>query len=263
MKELSKRKNDHNILNVKQRRVLDLLYRFRFITALLLSQYKGTSLSTVKASLALLEKQSYIAKRYDKTYKLAGKGAEYYLAPQGLKELRSSQDTDEDILHSMYKNSHLSSAFIERCLQSVQTYIKLDKDYPERFNIYTRVEMTHVDGFIDPTPDLYLESTKENKLNYFLELQAGNQLFVLRKRVAAIVDHYDSGEWERGDYPDTLVVCDSPQAEKAIQEYLAQLLESTGVDDEIRFLTTSQKALQNYEKNIWTNPLAHEKMVSL
>lgn len=257
------RSKPHNRLNAKQLRTLRLIYRFRFVTIPLLSQYKKTSLTPTKRSLALLKSQGYIDKQFKKEYRMAGKAARYYIATEGRNELKGKDGIDDLILHAMYKNPSMHESSVDRYLYAMELYIKLEKDYPSKFEIYTKVETTHVDGFLEPTPDLYLKGVDESKPSYFLELQSASQVFVLKMRIQAYIEHYDTGDWEDGDYPSILVVCDTPQSERTIQEFAAKVLESTGIEDEMTFLTTTLHALRNNTKEIWTNPVEPDKLFSL
>jgi predicted transcriptional regulator len=70
-------------LNEEQVAVLQLLWRFRFASNEQIAKYQQKPNSkAVQKRLKILEDQGLIAKRYDKSYKLQGKPAAYYLTPR-------------------------------------------------------------------------------------------------------------------------------------------------------------------------------------
>src|ERR1700759_2928953 len=78
----------HRTLNNQQVEVLDWLYRFRFSTSRQIARCLGKDkFKSVQKKLQILEKQGYIGKRYDGSYKLQGRPAEYYLTPKGARQL--------------------------------------------------------------------------------------------------------------------------------------------------------------------------------
>ncbi len=90
-------------LSVKQIGLLKLVYKFRFVSTDLLAEAESRDRSTVYECLYVLEKQGFVAKRYDKTYRLAGKPASYFLTPQAIGLLRKYDDLSEKSLRNMYK----------------------------------------------------------------------------------------------------------------------------------------------------------------
>jgi predicted transcriptional regulator len=75
-------------LNNNQQDILRLLYKFRFSTSELIAKYLNKpNVKLVQKKLKLLEDRGYVAKRYDKSYKLRGKAARYYLTPKAARLL--------------------------------------------------------------------------------------------------------------------------------------------------------------------------------
>lgn len=71
-------------LNLEQIAVLDWLYKVRFSSSKQIAKYlRKANLKTIQNKLQILEKRGFIYKHYDKSYKLAGRSAEYFLTPKG------------------------------------------------------------------------------------------------------------------------------------------------------------------------------------
>src|SRR3990170_4920383 len=98
----------HNKLNTEQLAVLQLVYKFRFASSKQIAAYQQKkSAKTIQKRLKILEDQQLIAKRYDKSYKLKGKPAAYYLLPQGARALgaHTEREPDEPInLRRIYRD---------------------------------------------------------------------------------------------------------------------------------------------------------------
>lgn len=66
-------------LNPEQLAVLQWLYQYRFSTSKqLVTHLRKPNLKAIQNKLQILEQQGFISKHYDKTYKLAGRAAEYF-----------------------------------------------------------------------------------------------------------------------------------------------------------------------------------------
>lgn len=259
-------------LNDNQLHLLKLIYKFRFVDARLLSSYRKVNISAVNRSLAVLVSKKLIGRNYQKDFRIKGIGAAYYLLPDSLKILKEKYMLNDKALHANYKNSRLSQTFVIHSLDIFKHYIALERNYSSEFNLFTKAELQDFDFFPDPYPDLYLRRINEsnNKPNeYILDILPDNQLFVLKKRILSIFDHFDSGEWEAGadsEYPAILLVCSGSAIESRIQELISKVLENSGIDDELTFLTTTSKALLNSTKSnrlIWSNVLSPEKLIDL
>ena len=116
MKNVEEKKKERK-LNKGQVAVLKLLYRYRFTTSELLAKAENQKhLQVTRSRLATLEKQGYIGKRYDNSYKLLGKFASYYLLPKGLQYLKSIEAAEPQIIKMVYNDRKASDKFIDFCL---------------------------------------------------------------------------------------------------------------------------------------------------
>jgi hypothetical protein len=81
----------HYNLSEKQINLLIIIYRFRFVTALLLGQYKNITAQSMKRSLNILEDSGYIDKRYSSSYKLQGKSTTLLTAVATIAEFSAGE----------------------------------------------------------------------------------------------------------------------------------------------------------------------------
>ncbi len=256
-------------LNQKQWHLLKMCYKFRFVTAALLARYKKVRVSAVNKSLVVLVDAGYLGRKYDKDYRIQGKGAVYYLTPKSLALLKDLETTEDNVLHAQYKNKTASSAFIDQNLNALSVYLSLRNTYPETFHIFTKPELAAYGYFPLPRPTLYLNrvqrATKQPN-EYMLELFPDTQFFVIKKRLDALVEHFDSGDWEAGaetEYPTILLVAPDARTEQKLQDQSVKIFDNSGIDD-LTILTTTLNALKTASQpEIWSDVNEPGKLAGL
>lgn len=258
-------------LNENQKQYLKLMYKFRFVSIPLLSMHKGISQVAVKRSLKTLEDRGYVQRRFKQSYFKQNKPASFSLNKQSIQYFKDNFTVNDSVLHTMYKNATVADSFVQQSLDVYHIFINLKKLYQETFNIFTRAEtVEYEETFPSPQPNLYLsrkDPSKELPNDYMLDIFTDVQLFVIKKRVDAYIQHYESGDWEEGVYPTILLVCDDSRIEQAIQEYIENSKDNAFIeDDDLIFLTTTAKALldsKNNNKIIWSGPYKPNELLGL
>lgn len=254
-------------LNPNQLNTLLFLFKFRFISSHLLSAAFGNkSRRTVQQTLQTLEAQGFVAKRYDSSYKLQGRQASYYLLPKAVRELKAKYSFDESILKPYLRNSSLSDNFIDHHLDIVKAYICLKNNYPKQFHIFTKYELTDFDYFPNPKPDIYLSRIKHcsNKPNeYLLDIYSNEPLFVIRRRAAGLISHFETNDWD-GKYPTILLACPDSKAESKIQSFAIKKLDNSELTELSMYTTTTKALISNdSNKDIWSSVEEPEQLLSL
>ena len=225
MKSVEEKKKERK-LNKGQVRVLELLYRYRFITSELLAKSENQKhLQVTRSRLATLEKQRYIGRRYDSSYKLRGKFATYYLMPKGLQYLKSIDVAEPQAIKMMYNDPKASDKFVDFCLSVCRTAQALISFYGEEARVFTRTELLDYDYFPQPQPDLYLSIKRKTMWHYFVDLyDDATPAFVPVKKIRKYAEHEGSGEWEStdSDYPEVIVACTSDKAEQRLRKKFSE-----------------------------------------
>lgn len=238
-------------LTQAQNELLKLLYKFRYSNSQLLSTHRNKSTTAINKTLTILLNRKFIGRNYNQNYKLAGRGAEYYLTNVGIRYLRETYHLNEAVLHAMYKNKSIGQPFVQKCLLIYETYIKLQKQYGDKFTILTRAEVADSEGFPTPLPDLYFYSdTNDNLLDIFSD----NLFYLIKKRIDQLIEHFEGGDWPEKDYPTLLLVFSDSRVESKAQTYIEKKRDDNYIEDEdLTILTTTQKALLTGSENaIWT-----------
>ncbi|MFI5270980.1 MAG: hypothetical protein ACHQT9_02970 [Candidatus Saccharimonadales bacterium] len=256
-----KQANRHNALNAKQVHILKLTYKFRFITAPLLAEYKGlSSRHSMYMTLERLASQDYLGKRVDANTDFQNKGARYFLTPDSFKELRDKHGLSERTKFAIYKNKSVSEDYIDGYITVLRVYLALRNAYPDTFHIFTSTELMDYDYMPEYHPDLYLNRIKASKTGvneYILYNLTSTQFYVFKKQFDKLLEHFDSGEWEAAvetDYPAILLVVSDGKQEKKLQEYIAKVMDNSGIDDLSIYTTTIKALLQKDIPNtaIWS-----------
>ncbi|GAC1391295.1 MAG: hypothetical protein NVSMB46_03250 [Candidatus Saccharimonadales bacterium] len=265
-------KTRHNSLNTKQIHILKMLYKFRFLTAPLLTHYKSLkSRHAMYRSLEILADQGYIGRRIEHNSNFQNKGIRYYLTPKGLSFAKEKFPISPHVRHAMYKNNSVSEDFIDRTIAIVRVYLAIRDCSTNTFHIFTKNELADFNYFPDPPLDLWLKRiTATDKLpnDYLLEFVSDTPLFIIKKRIDALIEHFDSGLWEaetNTNYPAYLFVCNDGKIEQRLQDHFNKVFDSTGIVNLCVFTTTT-KALFSSDKNttaIWTNVTQPSSLKSL
>ncbi len=240
-------------LNNDQAEVLYLLYRFRFGTSDLIAQCFGKNSGIyVYKRLKILSEQGYIGQRYDKSYRIRGKPAAYYLLPDGLKQLnerRSAEGKDALRASWLYKESKVSEAFVQYCLGVFGIYCGLRVHYGNNLQFFTKNQLANrYEYFADFTPAVYIRLSKNgSEQDFFLEyLESDKPLFTILQRLKQYVEYAECGDWEDGtgaDFPVVLLVCDTERLQKLLIKRPGIALD----EDDLKFYVTTPSRLDTWQ----------------
>ena len=244
---LVKSPSHRKALNSNQVRLLKVIFKFRFVSVPLLSEYLGKDKSTVYEQLLVLSSQGYIAKNYDSSYRLPPRPATYALAAKGIKYLRDSTDLGQTALRNMYKNKVARESLVQMSLRNFELCLKLERQCPDTFEIFTKSEFSQYDQFLRPSSDLWLrrkQKQQDKPDSYLVEfIDVGTFSWILRKRIQAHQDFFDEQDAEV--YPYVLFVTGNDSTERRIQ----RMLENCFADFE--FYTTTAERLATDTIKIW------------
>jgi len=235
----------HKALNKDQLNVLYALYKFRFGTTDLLKTTRSKSISRqyMNKRLQILCEQEFIDRRYDSSYRLQAKFAQYYLLPKGIEVLKQyPEHFNKQVLRNIKKDVDASDRFVRHGINVFAVYARLKELYGDvsgdGFHFYTRSYMVgeKAEGFPKPLPDAFASlKTAQNKpiQHYLIECFDDTMpQSTMQKRIEQLVDHADSEEWAlTGSYPNILLLCDTERLQKNIQRWANAELEQSWLND--------------------------------
>jgi DNA-binding MarR family transcriptional regulator len=242
----------YNKLNAKQLHILTLIYKFRFISIPLLTEYQNLrSQSTLLRNLKILEEQGYVGRRFDLTFKIDRKPAYYFLAAKGIAVFKDDPRFDSGVLHSYYKNKNVSEPFMQHSVDVLAVFNSIKHTYADSFDIFSKSELATFDDFPENKPDLFIRGKNE----YFITLAHDIQPYLTRKRLNEYITHSEEDGWDGGVYPTLLFIFADSNNETRFLGYTKSALQSAGIDgDELRIGTTTMRAMTRkpYNALIWT-----------
>lgn len=226
-------------LNQQQRDILALLARFRFGTRTLFSQSLSTSLRYTHERLRILVEQEYIGKRYDNSYKLAGRSAEYYLLPKGIAMLAENDIASPKLVKLLAKDERASDRFVRHCLSILGAAAQLKSLYGKNLQFRTRSDYAGNTLFPQPLPDGYafIESPgTEERTHYFIECFDGTMPeSVMRATITKHIEFYDNGNWESDTrYPSIVLICRDERLKTKVEKWVQKAV-AEGWSDNLHF----------------------------
>lgn len=235
-------------LTNQQLTILDLIYRFRFVSTKHVQQALGIKYpGNVQARLNLLVDKGYIGRRYEPSYKLAGLPAAYFILPGGMAVLKDQNpDIDRASLRYAYKDPTATDEFVRRCLLIGDVHVELAKQYGDNLEFFTKAECRGYDYFPKPLPDAFIRVAQPDRRpkarEYFLEICADTvPAFVHRRCIQQYIDYADEGEWEAAletKLPAVLLVCTTPALQAKLSRLAKRMLDDA-YEEELQIVAVS------------------------
>jgi len=253
----------HYSLTSKQLAILNLLYRFRFITSDRLSKTLNISKSTTNKRLQLLLELNYIGRLHKPEDRILHKHAAYYLLPGGIAELKKiSQDKYlPKVLRNIRNDAKASDQFVDHNLAVHDVYYALRSEYGDKLQFFTSPQMAAVSYFPKQTPDAHIQLGRDNPSLFLLDVLHQDQPFFKATRaIFRYVKYASQDEWpNQYEFPKTLLVCDGLALKKRLIKKLQYALENLD-DTRLQFFITTQDDLKNDKWNSMAEP---EEILSL
>ena len=242
-------------LNQGQIDILKTIYKFRFGTrdliAASLSKQNG---NPIYSRLSILEERDVLARRYNSSYKLRGRAAEYYLTPSGLRTLRTQTELDgldDRAIKASYKDKNASDGFIRRCLTIFALSNHLEHAYAG-LQTFTKRELPEYDYFPAQLPDIFVSyKTEAGTKHFFIELfTEDTPSFAADRRLRQLIKYYEDDEWSVTEMPFPTILCvgENANVEKRLRKQIARALNRA--DSHIEFCAVNMATLLKATKEI-------------
>lgn len=205
-------------------------------------------------ALKILVDQDYISSRYEKAFKLQGKGPRYYIRPKGVRRLSEQYGFDERVVRNQYKNKTVSNDFVEHNVDVLAVHTTLRAIYPDVFVTRTRTSLAATNHFLQQRPDLYLHRrvlSTQKPNDYLIEVFDNVPNFVMKKRFDDYIEHYyddDMPPEMENAYPAILFVCPSRSAEKTLRTHIRRSLDNDyNLEEDTLLIYTTTLALRGLQ----------------
>ena len=252
----------------QQLRILELIYKFRFVSTAQLQFVLGKKqIQQIQQRLNLMLERQWIGRNFSKLDRLTGKYASYFLLPGGMKILKAQaaktgKELDKRLLHNIYKDKTASERHITHCMAVGDIYCDLRRIYGETMQYFTKSLLTSYDYCPVPRADAFLrlaETTlpKSKKHEFFLDYcEEAVPFFAYRNRIKYYEEYDDEDTWSDAAHtklPTVLLVAESPRLQRRLLRFLKKYLEGVYSDD-LKFLVTNKELLTGAkpDSTIWS-----------
>lgn len=255
-----KKIDGRSVIKQSQVDILEVLYKYRFGSRLLLARVLQANDSTLYKKLMVLVKHELIDSKLDNESKIKGLPAAYFLTPKGLRFLAEQDKHDyitEKVIKASYRDKSLKEPTITHHLEVFSSILALKSRYPE-LKAYLRRDMSRFSYFPEPQPDAFVSlAIKDSTQRFFLDVvPAAQEKRPLFQRVAAYLNFFDTGGWEvtNTGLPKLLFIAENASVERRIRRIVKGVISHLEPDEEPEVYTTTQKAVQHMDDEalIWT-----------
>lgn len=234
-------KAEASTLTKKQREILVLVYRFRFVTGPLIARYYDQPyLQTANDQLNRLVTLGYLAKRVDPSYRLVHRPVEYYATTRCVKLFRELiEDYSERELKQLYVRADTSERFVHRSLSIFDIYLQLHSVYGEQLKFYSKPELNvdDYDYFPQPLPDGFFMRKGingcEDEQCFFIEyFDDSVSVGIHARQISKYIKYFEDDTWRTTglEFPRVIIVCESVSLKVRAQKRFKYLTIANDVD---------------------------------
>lgn len=250
--------------------ILETLYKYRFGSRQSLVDSLGIkSGSNLFEKLNVLMKHGFVARRYDKSFKLQGVPAAYYLTPKGLRRLQSihgSERVTDAIIKASYRDKVVGQSFVNHVVEVYAYANRLQRKHPS-LKVFLRREMALYSYFPANPPDAFLSLKTNDRLQrfFFDVVSKDAPPSAINRRLVNYMEFFDDGGWgvTGSDLPKLLFLLENPAAENRLRRAAHAVRSRFDLDDEIEIYTATTEGLPGEDSAIWSNIDESGELLSL
>ena len=247
----------------KQREIVYLVYKFRFINRIQLQKILGhKDARRLNAWLKDLVAKGYLGRIYSKKLPENTKPAIYFLSNLGIALIRQKNQLTIPQVKKFYDDKKASQTFITHCLTLCSIYIHFTQKF-KRSSFTTKTELWLESDFEELKPDAYLTNTNEKTQitsHFFLDIiNPQVPRYALRGRINQFIELYNSYEYEHKKFPPVLLILPDETLRRYAKKYILKQFEEQYYLDRLAFsLTTATEILtKGFEPDVWVSCIAH------
>lgn len=245
-------------LNQDQLKVLHTVYTFRFATRSLLASYLHKPNNTsLYSRIQILHKSGYLSRRYNSSYKLAGREAEYYITYKAAQLLQQAHliDASDASLLAVYKDKTVSDQYVHQLTLIFQFRNILTANYDIQW--FTTRDIASMDYFPKNKPTAFITiKVKNTILRCFVEyIPSGTSVSTIKSKLKQYSIYFQQDAWgvTNTPFPKILYITEDGMTEQGVRYQMKKELYRS--DTDIEYYTTTKKALLGLGNinRIWTS----------
>ena len=238
--------------------ILEVLYGGRFCSCKLLADSLGIrSLSNLHEKLNVLMKHGFVDRRYDKSFRLRGMPAAYYVTPKGLRQLQlihGRERVTDAIVKAGYRDRVVSQAFVNHTVRVCAYINQLQHRYP-LLEVLLRREMMLCSYVPANPPDAFLLLRVNDGIRqFFFDVVSKDMLpSTINRRIVGYMSFFDSGGWNEAnsDMPKLLLLLEDTAMKRRLERIARAIRSRFDLDDEIEIYIAMAEDLLNGDTAIW------------
>ena len=258
-KQVDKQTNNKRLaLKKGQIAILEALYGCRFCSCRLLADSLGIrSLSNLHEKLNVLMKHGFVDRRYDKSFRLRGMPAAYYVTPKGLRQLQlihGRERVTDAIVKAGYRDRVVSQAFVNHTVSVYMYTNQLRHRYPLLEVLLRREMMLYSYVPANPPDAFLLLRVNDGIRQFFFDVVSKDMLpSTIRRRIAGYMSFFDNGGWDEmnSELPKLLLLLEDPAMKRRLERIARAIRSRFGLDDEIEIYIAMAEDLLNGDTAIW------------
>ena len=253
----------HTHITNKQKEILLLLYKFRFLNR----QHIQTLLNhktpiTINNWLKDLTEKEYTTRIFKRSWTENSVPAKYYIATQGIRFLKIQPECKSEYLKKLYREKDRSQSFIDRCLFIADIYLQYLKgtsnNNPAQ-SFYTQQDFTPGSIIRDIHPDFVIRTGKEDTQHFVLYqlFPEGIPRYAVRKRIEQYITFLTDGKGS--DLLASLyLIVQSETLYKYLARHIQKILEDESINVQIYLATYDQVTQHGIAASTFTNASEQE-----
>ncbi|OGD57300.1 hypothetical protein A2V71_00490 [Candidatus Berkelbacteria bacterium RBG_13_40_8] len=257
-----KRTNKHSKIKSRQKEILILLYKFRYLNRKQIQPLLGHKHHRlIQEWLNDLVFKKLIIQDYDN--KLAPQPAIYSLDNKGKRYLKKLNDLKIKPLNRIWRVTKYKDQLKTHCLLLGDIYLSLldlIKKNKVVLDFRTKTELYGMLHLISPSPDAFfaLKDKAGNAKRYFLDIFDDVPPILMRRRIKKYFEYFNSDEWQDNanqPFPEVILVCPNQRLKSHLNFFIQNKLSD---DSELSFYLTTNEEIET----IGMGPKALQKVHS-
>lgn len=252
-----------NKLSKKQEEILNLIYRFRFLSRTQIQKLLNhNDPSRINKWLLSLVQIEFIGRIYMENTTDNRVPSIYYLDKKGVTYIKKLNSIDNSYMQKIYNEEKVSTITQTHSIKAADIYILLN-DYATKNNhilkYYTKAELADMPLSKYLRPDSYFTyETPIAKKNAFIEIDMETETkATFRKKIKKYIDYYYTFKWTvpyKDTFPFVDIICITEERREVLIKELEIAL--TDYDIPLTFKITTFSDIENsgIDKRIWTMP---------
>ena len=232
--------------------ILEVLYGGRFCSCKLLADSLGIrSLSNLHEKLNVLMKHGFVDRRYDKSFRLRGMPAAYYVTPKGLRQLQlihGRERVTDAIVKAGYRDRVVSQAFVNHTVRVCAYINQLQHRYPLLEVLLRREMMLYSYVPANPPDAFLLLRVNDGIRQFFFDVVSKDMLpSTINRRIAGYMDFFDNGGWDEmnSELPKLLLLLEDTAMKRRLERAARAVRRRFDLDDEIEIYVAMAEDLLN------------------